>query len=66
MEEIRKLQDWGGDWITVAELAKWLHVGKSSIYRWIEEKKLVALKVDNLHRIQERSVVDFLMEHSTV
>lgn len=43
-------------WVSVDEVAKHLRMGKDSIYRWIEPKRLPADKVGRLWKFEPSEV----------
>lgn len=46
--------------LTVNEIAEKLKVHPQTVYRWIYAKKLRALKIDGLVRIEESAFLDFI------
>jgi excisionase family DNA binding protein len=53
-------------WLTIQEVAEWFCVSTQTVHRWINSGKLIAFKCENVVRIRERAVLDFVIEYSTV
>lgn len=51
--------------LTIEETAKLLHIGERSIYRYIKDKKLKAIKI-GFWRIDEKSLKDFIERSSNI
>jgi excisionase family DNA binding protein len=45
---------------SIEEVAKMLKVAYLTVYRWVQAKKLVALKAGKQYRIKKNSLDDFL------
>lgn len=45
---------------SIEEIAKMLKVAYLTVYRWVQAKKLLALKAGKQYRIKEDSLNDFL------
>ena len=51
--------------MTLEEVAKYLNVGKLTVYRLIADKKLPAFKVGNQWRFKSKMIDDWLAKNST-
>jgi len=53
--------------LTIQEIAKRLKISERTIYRYIESKKLKAIKISKGHivRITEKDLNNFLKKHRT-
>lgn len=49
------------EFLTVAQVAKWARVSTKTVYRWIEAKKIPAIKFGKrTYRIPTRTVIEYL------
>ena len=49
------------EFLTVAQVARWARVSTKTVYRWIEAKKLPAIKFGKrTYRIPTRAVIEYL------
>lgn len=49
------------EFLTVAQVAQWARVSTKTVYRWIEAKKLLAIKFGKrTYRIPTHSVIEYL------
>ncbi len=42
------------------DVARVLGVSRSTVYRWIEEGKLIAIKIGGKYKVPRRSLIEFL------
>lgn len=67
----RELSD--DHWLTVAEVAKWLHMSPETVHRLITSGALIGLRVPGgsgrgqhaIVRVQMKALREFLVEYST-
>ena len=49
--------------LTIQEVAKWAKVSTKTVYRWISDNKIPAIRLGNrTYRIPERAVIDYLVQ----
>lgn len=48
---------------SIDEIAKMLKVAYLTVYRWVKNKKLVALKAGKQYRIEKENLDTFLKDH---
>ena len=61
----RKGSEANSEFLTVNEIAERLKVHPQTVYRWIYAKKLEALKIDGILRIEEEAYNRFLRKEDT-
>lgn len=49
--------------MTPDQVAAWLQVHRATVYRWIEEGKLPALRIDRVYRIPRGEVLAMIGQH---
>jgi excisionase family DNA binding protein len=50
--------------LTIQEVADWAKVSTKTIYRWISENKIPAIRLGNrTYRIPEKAIIDFLKQN---
>ena len=50
--------------LTIQEVAEWAKVSAMTIYRWISDSKIPAIRLGNrTYRIQEKAIMDHLRQN---
>jgi excisionase family DNA binding protein len=50
--------------LTIQEVADWAKVSTKTVYRWISDNKIPAIRLGNrTYRIPEKSIIDFLRQN---
>ena len=50
--------------LTIQEVADWAKVSTKTIYRWIADNKIPAIRLGNrTYRIPEKAIIDFLNQN---
>lgn len=50
--------------LTIQEVADWAKVSTKTIYRWISDNKIPAIRLGNrTYRIPEKAIVDYLRQN---
>ena len=50
--------------LTIQEVADWAKVSTKTIYRWISDNKISAIRLGNrTNRIPERAIIDYLRQN---
>ena len=49
--------------MTVTEVSEILKVRKETVYGWIKQGELACIRLDNLIRVDERDLADFISRH---
>jgi len=52
--------------LTTEQVARYLHVDKFTIYRWIVRKKIPAFRVGNQWRFKQELIDDWLAQNSNI
>jgi excisionase family DNA binding protein len=50
--------------LTIQEVADWAKVSTKTVYRWIADNKMPAIRLGNrTYRIPEKAIIDFLKQN---
>jgi excisionase family DNA binding protein len=50
--------------LTIQEVADWAKVSTKTVYRWISDNKIPAIRLGNrTYRIPEKAIIDFLRQN---
>jgi excisionase family DNA binding protein len=50
--------------LTIQEVADWAKVSTKTIYRWISDNKILAIRLGNqTYRIPEKAIIDYLEQN---
>ncbi len=49
--------------LTIQEVAEWAKVSTKTVYRWISDSKILAIRLGNrTYRIPERAIIEYLKQ----
>jgi excisionase family DNA binding protein len=50
--------------LTIQEVAEWAKVSTKTVYRWISDNKIPAIRLGNrTYRIPEKAIIDYLKQN---